>query len=1118
MIMTAPLLAPAGAPPRSSSGALSPLERHRLLCEWNDTASDDPRSAGLPALFAAWAEAAPEAPAVIDGGEIWTYGRLARAAHRLARHLRSLGVGRGSRVGVAMERSAAVVVGFLGILEAGGAYLPLDPTYPDERLAFMLADAGAAVALVHQRTRERLAELAKSGASAPLRLTCLDGDWGAIDGAGAFPPVRAGGEDLAYVVYTSGSTGRPKGVAVPHRAVVRLVRDTDYVRLGPEDRVAHAASISFDAATFEIWGALVNGAAVVVIAKEVALSPARLARLLRAQGVTALFLTTALFNQVVRQEPDAFRPLRHLLFGGEAVDPAAVAAALGEGGPERLLHVYGPTESTTFTTWHRVRQVAQGARTVPIGRPIANTTVYLLDGGQELVAPERGGELCIGGEGLAWGYLNRPELTAERFVPHPWSGEPGGRLYRTGDLVRQRCDGAVEFVGRVDQQVKIRGFRVEPGEVEAALLEHPAVREATVMAREDDEPGGKRLVAYVVPEPAGGRSPAAPRDRSSRQVAEWRKIFDERIYRPEAERPQAERLGTERPQAERPDTERPDPLFNTTGWVSSYDGSPIPLGQMRAWSDDILGRILPHRPRRVLEIGCGTGLHLFRLAPHLELFHGTDVSQVALDFVRSQIAARPGAYDNVVLESRSAEDFTGFADGAFDAVLLSSVVQYFPDLAYLLQVIEGGLRVVRPGGIVVLADLRHLPLQRTFQTGVALSQALDSVPLAELRERVRQRVREETELHVDAALFPALRQRHPEIHHAEIRLQGGAHHNELNRYRYTAVLHVGERGEEGVAPPCRDGSGLALAEIAEELRNRPARLCFERLPNARLTAEREAERRLFDGQPEGSVGELRAALTAWAGERSAGSMGIDPHHLEQLADELGYRLTLAWSPAGDGRFDAVFVARDAAGEDRALSPLARQSAPHLPWETYANAPRLAAARESLGAKLRADLAARLPDYMVPSAIVLLAALPLNANGKVDRPALPLPPEDRPLDEGSFVAPRTVTEQEMARIWGEVLRVERVGIRDNFFALGGDSIRGIRLAMRLREAGFGVEVSDLFERQTIAELADPLCRREAAVAAPGPGPAPRVAGPFATVELEDGELAAILGLPGEGEER
>jgi amino acid adenylation domain-containing protein len=530
---------------------LGPAESQQLLREWNDTGSVYPRDAGVGELFAEWARRTPDAPAIIigaggtaaegtggsaaegtggtategTGGEAWSYGRLAAESSRLAGHLRSLGVGRESRVGVSMERSPELIAALLGILEAGGAYVPLDPAYPDERLRFMLQDAEARLLLVHGRTRQRLEGLARAAGSAPaVRLVCVD----ALAGrAGAPPPPvppppRGLAQQLAYVIYTSGSTGLPKGVAVPHRAVARLVRGTNHAQLGPRDRVAHLSSISFDAATFEIWGALANGAAVVVIEREAALSPRRLAERLRAAGVTAAFLTAALFDQVVRQEPAAFQPLRQLLVGGEALDPATVARALGGGAPERLLNAYGPTESTTFAVWSEVRRIAPGQLAVPIGRPLANTAAHVVDPRGELAVPGQVGELWLGGEGLARGYLRRPELTAAAFVPDPWEGMPGGRLYRTGDLVRRLPDGSIDWLGRIDDQVKIRGFRVEPREVEAALAGCPGVLQCAVVVHRDapGRRGPARLVAYVAAAPGAALREETVREHLKRSLPE----------------------------------------------------------------------------------------------------------------------------------------------------------------------------------------------------------------------------------------------------------------------------------------------------------------------------------------------------------------------------------------------------------------------------------------------------------------------------------------------------------------------------------------------------------------------------------------------------------------------
>jgi amino acid adenylation domain-containing protein len=472
-------------------------ERHQVLVEWNQTEREYPRDKCVHQLFEKQVERTPDAVAVVFEDQRLTYRELNARANQLGHYLRSIGVGPEVLVGLCVERSLEGVVALLGILKAGGAYVPLDPEYPRDRLAFMLQDSQARVLLTQEK---HCADLPAHEA----KVVCLDDPLQAAMNSQpeTNPANQTASSSLAYVIYTSGSTGTPKGVMAVHRGITRLVCNTDYIQLDTTDCVAQVSNPSFDAATFEIWGALVNGSRLTVMPREVALSPPRLADELRRGGVSTLFLTTALFNEVVRARPGAFAGLKQVLFGGETVDPHWVGESLRAGSPQRMLHVYGPTETTTFATWHPVEAVASGERTIPIGRPIGNTRVYVLDRYLNPAPVGVAGELYIGGDGLARGYLNRPELTAERFVSNPFATESGTRLYRTGDLVRYLPDGKIEFLGRLDDQVKIRGFRIELGEIEAVLAEHPAVRQTAVLVREDTA-GEKRLVAYVVP---GGNS------------------------------------------------------------------------------------------------------------------------------------------------------------------------------------------------------------------------------------------------------------------------------------------------------------------------------------------------------------------------------------------------------------------------------------------------------------------------------------------------------------------------------------------------------------------------------------------------------------------------------------
>ncbi len=468
---------------------LTETERQQLLIEWNQTQTDFPRDQSIHHLFEQQAASSNDAVAIISGDQQLSYRELNASANRLAHYLRRRGVKPDTRVGVCMHRSAQLIVSILGILKAGGAYVPLDPDYPESRLDFMLKDSQAPLLLTQT-------ELAPQLANHRAELICVNEIPGELSHESDDNPVDITSADhLAYVMYTSGSTGKPKGVAVTHRNVVRLVKNTNYASFSADEIFLQASTISFDASTFEIWGSLLNGAKLVLLPAGTP-SLKELADAIKRHRVTTVWLTAGLFHLMVENHLDDLSGLRQLLAGGDVLSVPHVQKVVNGLPNCRLINGYGPTESTTFTCCYSITDLAKVNGSVPIGFPISNTVVYVLDRFMKPAPIGVPGELYIGGDGLARGYLDRPELTSERFVPDPFSGN-GGRLYRTGDLVRYRATGEIEFLGRIDNQVKVRGFRIELGEIEAALLDHPSVREAVVVARKDS--GDKHLAAYLVP-------------------------------------------------------------------------------------------------------------------------------------------------------------------------------------------------------------------------------------------------------------------------------------------------------------------------------------------------------------------------------------------------------------------------------------------------------------------------------------------------------------------------------------------------------------------------------------------------------------------------------------------
>jgi amino acid adenylation domain-containing protein len=1010
---------------------LGPEERQHILEEWNRTEMEY-LSKFIHELFEDQAEKTPQAPAVVYAVESVTYRELNKRANRLAHFLVRRGIGPGDVVGLAMQRSLEMVPALLGILKSGAAYLPLDLEYPKERLAFMLENSGPVCVLTTTKIGERLPQ----GKWDCVRLDATEiREEIERNGTGNLKSGDHAREmslrDGAYVIYTSGSTGNPKGTLIEHRSATVFLQWARSVFSGEElAGVVASTSICFDLSIFELFVPLSRGGRVILVENAL-----QLANMTEADGITLVNTVPSAMSELVRinRLPKGIQTVN---LAGEALERELVNELYVRHGVEKVFNLYGPTEDTTYSTYGLIgRGVREGA--CSIGKATGNTRVYVLDRNLEPVAVGITGELYLGGLGLARGYQNQSGLTAERFVADPHSGAAtGARMYRTGDLVKWRRDGNLEFIGRADQQVKVRGYRVELGEIEALLREHPAVQDAVVLVREITA-GEKQLVGYVVRQ----QNDAERARARTVHIEEWRNLYQS-VY--------------EDMQGQADD-------FNITGWESSYTGEPIPAEEMRMWTEETVRTIKALNPKRVVEIGCGTGLLLTRLAGDCEKYLGLDFSKEVLEQLKSYVATRPDL-KHVELREAMAHELSFLKEGDVDLVILNSVAQYFPDVNYLLEVLGEAVRITQESGHIFVGDVRSLSLLEAYHTSVQLHKAADGVTPEELRARVGLELLNTKELVIDPKLFVQLGRtegRWKKISRVEISLKGGDYNNELNRFRYDVTMRMGLRKEKITAPSKWirwDESGDWKQELRKALAMHWEQgVGVSEIPDQRVAECTEAVRLLQKKNQKNrlqNAGQLRADCAVTKGE--------DPHTVMELARRLDVRLN--WQRLGaDGIYDAIFAPHWEEEEETFGEQIPGY------YEHYANRPSQGGGNGELGQTVREYLGKRVPEYMVPGVFMVLHRLPLTANGKVDRNRLPAP--DYSVRKKHYRAHRTPEQEILCSLFAEVLGAPSIGVDDDFFELGGHSLMATRLVSRVREVlGVEVMIRTVFEAPNVAMLA------------------------------------------------
>jgi amino acid adenylation domain-containing protein len=1056
--------------PISKISLLTTAEVEEVVCAWNKTAAEYDLQQGLHQLFELQTRKSPQAPACIFENSALSYQELNQRANRVARCLREHGVKADSIVGISCRRSLEMVIGMVGILKSGGAYLPLDPEYPPDRLRFMTEDSGVSIVLVQSAVAERFS--GDNPRLISLEEVSNDSRWDHTDFEVPIAPLQ-----LAYAIYTSGSTGNPKAGMNTHEGICnRLLWMQEMFGLTPEDRVMQKTSFSFDVSVWEVFWPLITGSCIVLARPEGHKDPEYIAQLIQEQKVTTMHFVPSMLRLFLEVDGiEHCSSLRRVVCSGEAL-PQEFARQFAARLPRvPLYNLYGPTEAAIDVTAWRCGDDA--GSTVPIGRPIANIQIYVLD--KEMMPLPIGvaGELYIGGIGVGRGYLRRPDLTAEKFVPDPLSTQPGARLYRSGDLVRWLPLETIEFLDRIDNQVKLRGYRIELGEIESHLRDHPSVEDAAVVAREDED-GDKQLIAYVVPAP-----PPKPVSEglSVEAVQQWREVFNETYN------------GA-------PTIAEWNNSLDFAGWVSSFTGEPIDRREMEEWLGQTVNRILDLKPESVLELGCGTGLLLLSIAPKCSKYVGTDISERGLRHISNVIRANKEYAGVEVRRQPAHEALSQEAEKSFDLVVLNSVIQYFPNAEYLTQVLQAAVKVVRDGGHIFVGDVRHLGLLEIFHSSLEISRSPASTPVETVRQRALAQIEQESELVVAPEFFYSLPENLSGVSSAQIWLRRGLGGNEMAKFRFDAILQVrGERPARNTVPWVRlHEAGTDLDSLRQQLKTVQAPLlAMTGIVNGRIEQEMRMAEALAQSMGQGAtVDELRNAAASLHLE------GLDPETVWRLGEESGYAVRAGWRPHEvPTEFSLIMCRKDIPDSSAAFANLSEGPAGAAPPARLFNNPLRQKLAQSLTTELRQHLKEKLPDFMTPALFVVLETLPLTPSGKLDRKALPCP-TIVPRRQSELVLPQTPVQESLAAIWKQTLHLEEVSTKDNFFELGGDSIQSIRVVAAIQKAGYRTTVQEMFKYQTIAELAEVIERGSE------PGDPELVSATSSTPELQVSDIAPV----------
>ncbi len=1020
-------------------------ERDSVL-RWNQVSNDWSLDHTLYELLVHQAHRTPDNIAVIAHDKTLTYREVLNYANRIAHTLKESGAIPNQLIAILMHKGWEQIVASFGIIGSGAAFLPIDADWPETRIQQVMIQGQVRLVLTQQAVFE---ELSTSSVLSEVTSFVVDNDFQHFSSLATTLPRQQRSNDIAYVIFTSGSTGQPKGVIISHQNALNTILDINQrFSVNEHDKVLALSNLSFDLAIYDIFGILSVGGAIVLPEANRVKEPSHWINLLTTHQIT-MWNTVPMFMQMLVEYlnhlPDNAHPalentLRVTLLSGDWVPLELPYDVQHHFTSTLFISLGGATEGSIWSIIYPVEAIDPDWKSIPYGMPMTNQHMYVLDEQLNYTPFDIIGEIHIGGKGVALGYWNDPKRTAVSFITHPETGE---RLYKTGDLGKWSSKGYIEFIGRKDTQVKISGHRIELGEIESSLSQHPSVKQCAVVTC--DQGKQKKLAAYVVPNSVE----AEKFIDCDEYTKDWTEVY-EGIYQ---------------------SSTVIDPTLNTAGWRSSYTGELISEHEMREWVENTVNRILALNPKNVLEIGCGTGLLVSRIAPHCTSYIATDISPTAVAMVRV-LAESTTHLNHVTALQRPADDFSEWDVLEVDTIIINSVTQHFPSAEYLLEVVNKATKLLLPSGCLFIGDIRNLDLLEAYHASVQLHKTTTHLSKDEFLRKVQAQMQHEKELLISPDFFYALRNAIPGLQHVQVQIKSEELHNEMSKFRYDTTLYISNEPVFAIIPTWQDWTTESdLHTLYQQLQvwkeSDPTTLqamCIKAIPNIRLSQEAMTLQWLHTVDNFGfdSTAALKASIPT----------GIEPHVLIQLGKSLGLRTELYWNDEYSIQlFDVVFLNQPAS----VVGLIVVDTNPHCiegDPRQYVNNPLISKLQHSLVPELIRHLEVKLPYYMVPFSLTLLAYMPLSSNGKVDRKALPEPLKEVSQQQSYTTLIATNVETILSQLFCEALDLDNVNIDSNFFDLGGNSLLAVHLITKINQRFETTHpVSLLFTHQTIQELSE-----------------------------------------------